>query len=330
MPNTITAFDIGESQVKIVSLSGGSVKKCQALELPDNVVSNGTVLSMDALADFLKEASPKGALARKDAAVILPDRLVFTRNVTVPPMTDAQLEYNLPFEFKDYLNQEKSRYYFDYAVQAIPKNEAGEPEEMQLFACATLKSTIEDYRAMFHRAGFKLKTALPEECAFGNLAKYHAKKNPGRVEDLCIVDIGHKGIRLYIFRDGHFRTRRAVDLGLWDLEQQIAAERGVDPHMAHTHLLSDYQDALTQDSSLELYNRMAVEIMKAVNFYNYNNREQTLRSVYLCGGGAAVEPLKETVTRVTGLKLSNIAELLPGGETMETPWLFARAVGCGL
>ena len=94
MPNTITAFDIGESQVKIVSLSGGSLKKCQALELPDNVVSNGTVLSMDALADFLKEASPKGALARKDAAVILPDRLVFARNVTVPPMTDAQQEYN--------------------------------------------------------------------------------------------------------------------------------------------------------------------------------------------------------------------------------------------
>ena len=55
MPNNITSFDIGESQVKVVTLSGGSVKKAVALELPDNVVSGGTVLSMDALADFLKE-----------------------------------------------------------------------------------------------------------------------------------------------------------------------------------------------------------------------------------------------------------------------------------
>ena len=84
-----------------------------------------------------------------------------------------------------------------------------------------------------------------------------------------------------------------MDLGLWDLEQQLSSERGVDPHMAHTHLLTDYESALTQDSTLELFNRMAVEIMKAVNFYNYNNREQSLRSVYLCGGGAAIAPLRE-------------------------------------
>lgn len=327
MPNNITAFDIGESQVKVVSLAGGSVKKAAAFELPDNVVSGGTVVSMDALADFLKEKLPKSGPLKKDAAVILPDSLVFCRNITVPPMTDAQLSYNLPFEFKDYLNQEKSRYYFDYAVQGMEKDEAGDVSAMRLFACATLKKTVEDYRSMFNRAGFRLKLALPEEAAFGNLAALHAKNAPGD-EDLCIVDIGHKGIRMFIYRDGLFRTHRAVDLGLWDLEQQLAAERGVDPHMAHSHLLSDYDKALSQDSTLELFNRMAVEIMKAVNFYNYNNREQSLRSVYLCGGGAAIEPLRDTIRRVTDLELKDIGALLPG--TVETPWLFARAVGCGL
>ena len=50
----------------------------------------------------------------------------------------------------------------------------------------------------------------------------------------------------------------------------------------------------------------------------------------LCGGGAAVEPLKQTVSRVTGLELLDIAELLPDGEKIENPWLFAKAVGCGL
>ena len=330
MPKNITAFDIGESQVKVVTLAGGTVKRAEAMELPDNVVSGGTIVSMDALADFLKEKLKSGKLTRGNAGVVLPDRLVFRRNVTVPPMTEGQLDYNLPFEFKDYLNQEKSRYYFDYAVQGVKRNEAGEPEEMELFACATLKSTIEDYRNMFHRAGFKLKEAVPEECAFGNLARAHARKYAGSDGDLCIVDLGHKGIRMYIYRDGNFRTRRAVDLGLWDLEQAVVSERGVDPHMAHTHLLSDYQQAQTMDAAQDLYNRMAVEIMKAVNFYNYNNREQTLRGVYLCGGGTAVEPLKTTISRVTGLELLDIAELIPGGDGLENPWLFAKCVGCGL
>ena len=46
------------------------------------------------------------------------------------------------------------------------------------------------------------------------------------------------------------------------------------------------------------------------------------------GGGAAIAPLRETVSRVTDLKLKVIGTLIPGD--VETPWLFARAAGCGL
>lgn len=328
MTGNIVSFDIGSAQIKLVWCAGGVCKAAVSAPVPDGLVRGGTIVSMDAMADLLRQLAKENNLPRSaQAAVILPAPLVFTRITELPPMTEGQLTYNLPFEFKDYLNQEKSRYYFDYAVQGTEKDESGETTGLRLFACATLKKTVEDYRAMFYRAGYKLKLALPEEAAFGNLAALHAKNAPGD-EDLCIVDIGHKGIRMFIYRDGHFRTHRAVDLGLWDLEQQLASERGVDPHMAHTHLLTDYESALTQDSTLELFNHMAVEIMKAVNFYNYNNREQSLRSVYLCGGGAAIAPLRETVSRVTDLELKDIGTLIPGD--VETPWLFARAAGCGL
>ena len=46
------------------------------------------------------------------------------------------------------------------------------------------------------------------------------------------------------------------------------------------------------------------------------------------GGGAAIAPLRETVSRVTDLELKDIGTLIPGD--VETPWLFARAAGCGL
>lgn len=71
-------------------------------------VSGGEIVSMDAMADFIKEMAKENGISRGAAAVILPGTLVFTRNVTVPAMTDGQLLYNLPFEFKDYLTQEKN------------------------------------------------------------------------------------------------------------------------------------------------------------------------------------------------------------------------------
>ena len=78
--------------------------------------------------------------------------------------------------------------------------------------------------------------------------------------DYCLVDVGYRGVRMYIYRGSEFRNRRTVDLGLYDLEREISESRGVDIHVAHTHLMTDYQQAQTLDASQELYNRMAIEI----------------------------------------------------------------------
>ena len=324
MAGNLVAFDLGEAQAKLVWYSGSTRKKAVCAALPDRLVSNGEIVSMDAMADFLRETARANAIPRTAAAVILPASVVFTRNVDVPAMTDAQLAYNLPFEFKDYLTQEKSLYYFDYAVQELVPDETGAIRQMRLFACATLKKTIEAYREMFRRAGFRLKSAIPEEAAYAALLS-----NRG-AEDTCFVDLGYNAIRMQILHGSSFMTRRTIDLGLRDLVQSLAQTRGVDEHMAYEHLRSDYEGALTEPASLELYHRMAVEIMKAVNFYNYNNREQTLRRIYLCGGGAALAPIHDAISELTDLEVHGAAELLPDSASLDEPWLFVKAIGCAM
>ena len=110
----------------------------------------------------------------------------------------------------------------------------------------------------------------------------------------------------------------------------ISDVRGVDIHMAHAHILSDYNDVLSEDVSAELFNRMAIEIMKAVNFYNYNNRERSLRRIYLCGGGVAVDQIRAAICRVTDLDVHNAEELLPQHDALEAAWLYIKAIGCAL
>ena len=164
MTGNIVSFDIGSAQIKLVWCAGGVCKAAVSAPVPDGLVRGGTIVSMDAMADLLRQLVKENNLPRSaQAAVILPAPLVFTRITELPPMTEGQLTYNLPFEFKDYLTQEKSRYYFDYAVQELVRGEDDSVTRMKLFACATLKTTIEDYRSMMNRAGFKLKLALPEE-----------------------------------------------------------------------------------------------------------------------------------------------------------------------
>ena len=75
---------------------------------------------------------------------------------------------------------------------------------------------------------------------------------------------------------------------------------------------------------------MAAEITKAVNFYNYNNREKTLERVYLCGGGAAIPQIHDAIRQLTDLEIIPSSALLPEGVTPAAPYLYPRAIGCAL
>ena len=65
-------FDIGESSVKMVLVAGTEIKNAVTADLPDHMVENGSILSMDAMADFIRTQANTHHLPKAEAAVILP------------------------------------------------------------------------------------------------------------------------------------------------------------------------------------------------------------------------------------------------------------------
>ena len=323
----IVGFDIGENSVKMVYFSGRELKRAITAELPDAMVSNGRILSMDAMADFIRDMAKGHGIPLTNAAMVLNTGDHFVRSVTLPLMTEQQLRYNLPYEFRDFLTEEKNRYFFDYSMQGILNGSDGQPEKMELFACAMLKSSVEEYRAMFRRAGFRQRVLTPDESAYGALLEEHIAHHGGEDTDRCIVSLGHRSTYLYIFHGSSFDSRRGVEAGGAELDSLIADHCGVDVHVAHSYKHSDYNGVLEADYAQELYARLAGEIVRAVNFYNYNNRDRELKELYLCGGGAGIAALRETIAETTRLEVHPAADLLPEQQRPEEePWLYLRAI----
>lgn len=319
-------FDIGEKDLKMAVYTGKKFRDAVSSEIPDNLVSEGKILSTDAMAEFIRACAKENKIPKADAAIIIPTELVYTRTVTVPAMTEKQLRYSLPFEFKDYLTTDKSQYYFDYSVNSVSYDEEGNPSELNIFACAVLKETIELYRAVFRKAGFKLKTAIPAESAYANLLEGCAESDG----DECFVDIGYSGSRIFIYHNGIHDISRSIDIGTGELDRVIADEVGVEVHMAHSYMLTNFNNVLESEGCAELYNRLAVEIMKAVNFYNYNSaRKEALDSIYLTGGGSAVSQLCETIASVTNLQIKPVSGLI-GENGFERQGLFAAVCGAAI
>lgn len=327
----VVGFDFGESRIKMVLSDGKSVKKSVFIETPDNIIEDGRILSMVAMADLILQGAKENSVPRGNAAFILPSRAVFTRTVSMPVMNHQQVLYNLPYEFADYLTQEKGLYYFDYMILGTEADENGNPKEMKVFACAVLKAVINDYRKMFKRAGFKLKTAVPVEYAYSRLLSGFIEKSGIQSdEDYCIADIGHSETRVYIYHGTEHIQTRHIEYGLRGIDRAIAENMNVDEHIAQTYKLSDFNGVLQKSYCNDYYNSLAVEVMKTVNFYNYNNRDAELKKIYLAGGGPSIKAIEENIREMTGLPTESAAIFLPGGDRIENGEIYLAACGSGI
>lgn len=292
MATSMLGFDIGAAQLKIVYWDGETVKKMIEADMPDNMIRNETIISYDAMADLIRETVREAKLKENKAAVILPSQIAFLRRVTVPYMSREQLMYNLPYEFRDFLNDAKDKYVYDYLVNKTINDEEGKPKELDVFASSVSKEIMMQYREMFRRAGLKLEIAIPRESAYINLIR-KSKAEEGK--EIGFLDLGHTSTRLDIFTGETFETTRNIDLGLQDVDAAIADAEKVDEHIARTYKVSNYRECQECEGAKKIYESIAADLRKAVNFYGFSNRESNLKDVFICGGGANIAPLVKAV-----------------------------------
>lgn len=314
MAKSIIGVDIGASDTKIVTCEPGNVRRAAVVRTPDSMLSNGRVSSFAAMADYLRQSVANSKIPGKSCAYVLPKEVAVSRLVTVPAMSYEQLKINLPYEFRDYISGEKDKYFYDFAVQELLKNEEGVITEYVLQAAAAPKSVIADAGSMFRRARLRLRSAIPEEFAYANLIRLYEKQNPTKVmREYCIIDLGHMATRIHMFKGDRFETTRVVETGGSALDDAIATEMGVDIHIAHEYKEANNNGEQELAICTGIYNSIALDIMRSVNFYSYNSPNSNLTEAFLCGGGSNIPSLCKAVSDATGLKIRMISELMPAG-----------------
>lgn len=306
-----TGIEIGSKQVKMTQCCGNCLYKVVIEPLPDNYVNNGAIVSMEAMSTFLKEMAKKYKFSDKSCAVVLPDHAAFSRRLTMPAMAVDHLKINLPYEFHDFINDRKEKYVFDYCVLDMKYDEDGKPAAMDLMAAAAPKEMIAEYEAMMKQAGFKLMIAAPEVFAYSNLIReYERVEGIEEPLEYCFVDFGYHSTKLHIFSSYRFEVTREIDYGVAHLIQTVAAVHNVDEHVAQSYVMENYLDSWNLEECRDIYESIGVEVMRAINFYSFNNPESHLDTMYYCGGGSLILPLTEVVSSHISLEVRPVSELI--------------------
>ena len=339
---TILGVDIGHDRLKLALVRGTRVLKTASEEMPENLLKEGRISSRETMGELIHNTMRKNGIRAGHAAFVLPNETVFVKSVEMPMMTIDQLLYNLPFEFNDYITGELKEYIFDYAVTSEPDDgktaeapaEGGEAEPqnetLELMAVGAQRAILEDVQATLRKAGLKLVRTAPAISAYIELIRAQRESLKQVGDEYGILDLAYSSIRLYMFKGDRHIATRALEMGLSNLDGVIADALSVENHLAHTYLMSNFDNCQDREACHTAYENIAVELMRALNFYRFSNPNSNLGDIWVCGGGALIQPLVETIGSMLGVTLHSADELVPGGEQVKECNNYAQAIGIAM
>lgn len=293
MAREILGVDIGSKRVKLCVLRNGEIVQTALLDTPENAVRNDSLTAYEAMSALLKEGMKENGIHCRKAALVIPDPDAYMHRLTMPLMSEKQLAVNLPYEFHDVITDHKDHYLYDYAMIASHAVQGDQPGEMELMAGAVSKEKIEAYQEMFHHAGLKLVMAAPRQMALVSVLR--AFSDTCGKGDVAMVDLGDAYTRVDLFRDGTYEATRTIETGVAAIASAIGDVLNVDPHVARGYLRNDQDSVLESEPLANVYNVIAVEIMRAINYYTYENQNNTLEKLYVYGGGSHLKQLVASI-----------------------------------
>jgi len=302
----LLGIEFGSSRLKIAEVKGDKVVRFVKEDMPERIIQNGEIIAWDALQEFLGEVFKKNKFTSKNVALVVPDTMTYTRRLSVPLMTEKQLKVNLPYEFHDFIAEGKENYIYDFAVVNVLQDENETDTGLDILAVAVSKELMSNYTELFKRMHLKLTMAAPQCLAFGSLMKHI---DPEQAEkDYAILDLGYSATRINIFSEGVFDTTRSIELGCQALARKVAELLGCDEHIAALYLVQNTNNIMNSESIRDVCSDIAVDVMRAVNYYSYEKRDNTLESIYVCGGGAMIPQLLDELRDNVPLQIIPLAE----------------------
>lgn len=355
MAKSCLGIDIGKDQMKLVLMKGENIVKTASVQMPEGLLKDGRIVSVETTGELIRKTMKENKIRCKEAAVVVSSGICFLRNVTMPEMTAEQLVYNLPYEFRDYITDELKKYVFDYswgsgeempkgkklkkASKKKKKEEKPEEEEnqkrneMELLAAAAPLEVMEDLRLMTRKAGLKLTFAAPEVSACENLLHYKLRNEQDKDKEYGILDLGSTSSRLFIFKGDRHQVTRVIERGMEQVEELLADNFHIDIHLAHTWLLANHEDCIHSEVCQDAFSQISVELMRALNFYQFSNPESRLEDIYICGGGASIATMRQSLEKNLDVKIHEAGELLErmngSGDEASSLWMLAAGTALG-
>lgn len=301
--SSIIGIDIGQSTVKIASLSNDNSKivlnaigeskipKTENKEIDRDKFLIEVGKEIKNLLNDLK-------IKDKQTVVSLPENEVISRLVRLPPLKDNEIMDALRFEAETFVPFPLDQVSIDYEI--IEKDDAG---RLNIFVIAAKNDLINSYLKLFKSIGLELLALESPSIALRRVLVLGMPM----VERVVAIDIGEKYSDIFSINKSNVYFTRPLSVGGESLTRAISLNLSLDMASAE-----EYKKAYgMKESELEgkiraaimpVFNDISEEIRKTLALFSEDIGKQA-ELLVLTGGGANLPGMAEELTKILGIEV---------------------------
>jgi type IV pilus assembly protein PilM len=303
---TVIGLDIGSSAVKAVELkaSGKAFRVVAfAMEpLPADAIVDGAIIDAGAVADAVRRLfEGNKAFKSKDVCASLSGNAVIVKKITLPVMTQTELDESIYWEAEQYIPFDIQDVNLDYQI-LDPGTGPDSHGSMSVLLVAAKKEKIGDYVGVIAQAGRNPVVVDVDAFALQNAYETNYGLEPGRV--VVLLNAGASAINVNILQGDQSVFTRDISMGGNAYTEAVQKELDVPYDLAEELKKGTPVDGATFEDARPVLRAVTesvlLEIQKTFDFYKASAASDQINRIVVSGGASRVEDFRELLQQRFG------------------------------
>ena len=285
---SVVGLDIGRAYLNVVQILKAENKVTLQKYAHHQILPNIPISAQ------LKNVFQESQITEKRVRVSLKGQGVILRFIAFPKMTRAEFESAIQYEAEKYLPFAMSEVVLDFH---IIEDEKTTGKMMDVILVAARKQEVMKIVKTIQDAELEPESIDVDALAFTNTFAYAMSEAKDKV--FALIDFGAKDVNLNIMDRGTLRFSRDITFGGYDITQFLKRRLQIDDQLAVRVQSGEMLDKTEYAAALrESFGALIQEIKLSINyFYAQHSEVDPLAGIYVSGGLAKVELLKQTISQ---------------------------------
>lgn len=298
------ALDIGTYTIKALAGNPGKVPAISRAAEVFNTTGLAVPLDdagVEKLATLVQALISDNDLPRSDVRLSVPETVVSTKVIAIPPLTDAELASAISWQAEQHIPIPPEELVLEYEVLYRPPKSEKEP--MRVLLIGLRRIVVDRFVQMFHTLG--IEPSLIETQMLSIIRSLQFEANDPTT---LIAHMGASNMNLSVMHQGELKFvlshLNGGQLLTKALEQTLSLDTTQSEQYKRTYGLDDAQfQGKVREALLPAVRLLVGEMKKAMQFFSNQNPQAAIARVVLSGGTAMLPGIVQFVTSELGVEV---------------------------